>query len=1039
MIWNLAIRRPVLTIVAFAVIGIFGVWGYRKMPLRENPDVEFPVVSVNVVLPGGEPEVIETEIVDPLEEEINTVEGLKKLTSTARAQVATITAEFELYRDVKVATQDVRDRVDRARRELPDGIEAPIVRQLDPDARPVLWIALQGDERWDPVSLSQYADETLKERLENLRGVGRVVVGGKRRYAVRIRLDPHRLASHHLEVEDVVRAVQANNVDIPAGRVESRNREFLVKVHGQLSRPEQINRIIVTQREGDDIRVGDLGEAYAGVENDRQSASFLGEQAVGLGIVKRSEANTVALARAVRGRMEQLAPDLPPGLEYTIATDDSEYVEASIRDLLFTIFLATALVVLVVLVFLRSGWGTLITSLSIPASLLAGMFMMNLLGFSLNTLTMLGLILAIGIVVDDAVVVLESAKRSVDAGRQPRPAARVGTTMVAFPAIANSVALGAVFLPVAFTAGLIGRFFFEFSLTVALTVFASTFTALTLTPMLCSRLLKPNRDQGRIARRLDRRIQQLRGAYGRVLQGAMAHPILTLSIAAGAMAGSLLLASDLSTEFLPDVDRSQFMISFEMPEGSTLRATQTQAREIQNVLEKRRDVQHYFTVLGLSRGAGPGRVNYGVTFVRLRPRDQRRLHQSRVAQQLRRELEEIPMGRAQVVESGGSAISQGAEVQLVLQHPSRDQLARRQKKVMAWMRDQDLFTGVNSDLKLNKPKLHVRPRRDQASEKSVTVADLNRVLQYILGEPDISDVQRGTERYEVIPEIVLKGRMVPEMLRSLYVRTQSGQLVSVSDLVSTSEGVGPSAIHHFNASPSATISASTPPGVSLGQAVGKLEQQLQQQLPHRFDYTFAGRSRDFQESFRNLLLTIALAVLFIYLVLSAQFESFLQPLLILIAMPLAGVGAFTALWLLDMPLGIVSFIGLIMLAGMATKNAILMVDYSNVLHARGLSRREAARKAADVRFRPVIMTTLSTVLGIAPIALGFGSGGEARAPMGVAVAFGLMATTLLTLVFLPVLYALVNEAVDKIRTRLSSGQPAENQAAPEDTSKKGRA
>ncbi|MFP4138951.1 MAG: efflux RND transporter permease subunit [Phycisphaerae bacterium] len=1022
MIWNFTIRRPVLTIVVFIAMAVFGLWAWTAMPLRENPDIEFPVVSVNVVFPGAEPEVIETEIIDPLEEEINTAEGLKRLESTARAQVGTITAEFELWRDVDIATQDVRDRVNRALRELPDGIERPIVRQIDPDAQPVMWIALTGDRRWDAVSLSTYADETLREHLQNIRGVGRVVIGGERRYAVRVRLDPEKLKARNLEVKDVIAAIRANNVDLPAGRIESEQREFLVKMHGQFSSPEPINRIIVAVRRGGAIRIEDVGEAYAGVENDRQSANFVGRTAIGLGIVKRSGANTVALASAVRERMSELAGDFPPGLEYTIATDNSEYIEASIRDLVVTIFLATGLVVIVVLFFLRSGWGTLITSLSIPVSLLAGVAVMSWLGFSLNTLTMLGLILAIGIVVDDAVVILESAKRKLDAGSEARPAARVGTTEVAFPAIANTMALAAVFIPVAFTAGIIGRFFYEFSLTVAVTVFASTLTALTLTPMLCSRLLKRTEREGRLATTARKSVDRLGDAYGWLVGKAFAHPAISILAALAVFAATGYLATRLSTEFLPTVDRSQFLVSYEMPEGATLRATQEQSDRIGKVLRGRDDVQHYFSAIGLSRGEGPGRVNNGIAFVRLVPRDQRELHQSEVAQQLREQLKKIPLGRAYVIEFGQVGLGAGAEVQFALQHPDLDELARRQESLMGWMRRQPLFTGVNSDLKMNNPEVNIRPRRDKANDAGITVRDINETFQLLLGEPDISEIEREAERYEVIPEIVFKGDMVPEMIQSIYLRNADGNMVSAGDLLRSEVGVGPSAIHHYNRIRSATISASTPPGSSLGDAVNALQTRLDQQLPRRFDYVFAGRTQDFRESFRNLLVTIAMAVVFIYLVLAGQFESFLQPLIILLALPLAWSGAFAALWIFNMPLGIVSFIGLIMLTGMATKNAILLIDYTNVLVARGRSLREAAREASAVRFRPVVMTTVSTVLGLLPIALGFGSGGEARAPMGVAVAFGLTVTTILTLVFLPVVYVLVGEGVSKLSSRLGSPQ-----------------
>jgi multidrug efflux pump subunit AcrB len=476
-------------------------------------------------------------------------------------------------------------------------------------------------------------------------------------------------------------------------------------------------------------------------------------------------------------------------------------------------------------------------------------------------------------------------------------------------------------------------------------------------------------------------------------------------------------ATRLSTEFLPTVDRSQFLISYEMPEGATLRATQQQADRIGEVLRNRDDVKHYFSAIGLSRGEGPGRVNNGIAFVRLTPREQRTLHQSEIAQQVRRQLKQIPFGRAYVIEPGQAGLGAGAEVQVVLQHPELEQLADRQDELMGWMRSRDTFTGVNSNLKMNNPEVDLWPRRARANLAGVTVRDINETFQVLLGEPDVSEIERQAERYEVIPEIILKGEMVPEMIETLYVRNADGNVVSVGDLLRAETGVGPSAIHRFNRTRSATISASTPPDVSLGAAVTSLRNRLNEQLPRRFDYTFTGRTQDFQESFRNLLIAIAMAVLFIYLVLAAQFESFLQPLIILIALPLAWSGAFAALWVFEMPLGIVAFIGLIMLTGMATKNAILLIDYSNVLVARGKSLREAAREASAVRFRPVVMTTVSTVLGLTPIALGFGSGGEARAPMGVAVAFGLLVTTVLTLVFLPVVYVLVGEGVARLTGR----------------------
>jgi len=1016
MIWNFCIKRPVLTVVAFLILAIFGILGYSRMPVRENPDVEFPVVSVNVVLPGAEPQVMETEVIEPLEEEINTIEGLKQLSSTAREQVATIVAEFELWRDIDIAAQDIRDRIDRAERELPSGIEKPIVRKLDPDAQAVMWIALVGDDRWDAVRLSEYADENLKERLENLRGVGRVIVGGERRYAVRVRLDADKLAAHSLTVQDVVSSIQQNNVDIPSGRIESERREFLVRTSGQFESAAPINDLIIAFREGSPTRIRDVGLAVDGVENDRQLARFKGATAVGLGIVKQSEANTVALAGMVKRRMAAFSETFPPGLTYTVASDDSEYIQDSINDLLFTVFLTTALVVLVVLTFLRNLYSTIITSLAVPASLLGGLALMYLLGFSINNLTMLALILSIGIVIDDAIVVVENSYRHMEQGAETKPAARVGTTEVAFPAVANTLSLGAVFIPVAFTAGLIGRFFFEFGLTVAATVFCSTLTALTLTAMLCSRLMKPSKAEAFAVRWPEAVFNSIGRLYAAILNKAMGHRIIALGTATAIFFLGVFFFTRLKTEFAPRVDRSQFIISFELPEGATLSQTDAFARRIESVLSETDEVKHFFLAIGLATAGGPGKVNQGIVFVRLLDRRQRRLHQSEVVDKLRARLQQYPQGRAYVIESSPAAVQAEAPLQVVLQHPDLDQLASRSESILEWMRGQRYFTGANSDLKMNKPQVRVLINRQKASEADISVAQISNTLRFMLGEPDISEVERNSERYEVITEVSRKGKMVPSDIERFYLRSPRGQLVSMANVATLVEDIGPSEIHHFNRMRSVTISSSLPGKVTLGEALSRLEAHLSANIPGEFQYELAGQTKDFRESFYNLTIVLLLAVIFIYLVLAAQFESFLQPLIILLSLPLALVGAFAALWAFRMPFGIVAFIGLIMLMGMATKNAILLVDYSNVLCRRGHQVREAAARAAGIRFRPVLMTTISTVFGVTPIALGYGAGGEARAPMGVAVVFGLLATTLLTLIVIPVFYTLVTR----------TGRPSQN-------------
>jgi multidrug efflux pump len=1008
MIWNFCIRRPVMTIVIFLVLGIFGGYGYRQMPVQENPDVDFPIVSVNVVLPGAAPGIIESEILEPLESEINTIEGLRQLTSTAREQVGTIIAEFELWRDIDVAAQDVRDAVERARRLLPPDVESPIVRKLELGAQAIMWIALTGDERWDDVRLTEYAENVVKQRIETLRGVGQIQVGGRRKYAVRVRLDPDRLAAHHLMVQDVVQTIQANNVDIPSGRVEGARREFLIQTRGQFEDARPFNDLIIAYRNGSPVRLGDIGEAVDDVEDDRQLARFSGSPAVGLGVVKQADANTVELAHLLRARMAGISEDFPPGLQYMIATDTSVFVQENITDLISTIFIATLLVMLVVLGFLRSGRGTIITIVAIPTSLLIGLAIINVLGFSINVLTMLALILVIGIVIDDAIVVLERCYLHMEEGAEAQPAARVGTTEVAFPAVANSVALGAVFIPVAFTGGLIGRFFMEFGLTVAVTVFASTFVALTLTPMLCSRLLRVPEGHGRMFQWTERMFNSLESAYRWQLAAAFGHRWLTVLAGVIAFAIGLAALVNLSQEFAPMEDRSSFLVIFETPQGATLSETNILARKVEAILAETPEVQHQFLAIGLGMG-GPGRPNSGLAFVSLIPRQERERHQVQVMQDLRQRLNALPQGRAFVTELTPGGLG-GSPVEVVLKHTSMDELARQQEAVMQWMQDQpEWYVGVRTNLELNNPQVDVRINRDKASELGISVADISNTMRFLFGTPTVSTIERAAERYDVVMDVTRRGELAPDVLRELYVRGGNGALVALDNVIEIAETIGPSQINRHNRMRSATISSQIPPDVALGDSVDRLEAYLQAELPSGFDYEMAGMSQIFAESFYYLTITIMFAIVFIYLVLAAQFESFIYPLIIMVALPLATVGAFGALWLVGLSFNVYAFIGLIMLMGLVTKNAILLIDYTNVLVARGSVPLRAAQDAARVRFRPVLMTAVSTMLGMMPIALGFGAGGASRMPLGISVAAGLFTSTFLTLLVVPVVYTMFDQ------------------------------
>ncbi|MCF8094613.1 MAG: efflux RND transporter permease subunit [Desulfobacteraceae bacterium] len=1014
MIWNFCIRRPVLTTVLFLVIFIFGMYGYNQMSIREYPDVEFPIVNVSAVLPGASPDVIETEVVEPLEEELNTIEGIKEITSTSREQVGTVTVEFELYRDIDLAAQDVRDRVTQARPNMADDIEEPVIRKVDPDAQSVLFISLMGNERWDPVRITEYADTVVKNRLERLAGVGQIFLGGERKYAVRIKLDPASMAAHNLTAQEVISKLQAQNVDIPSGRIESREREFLIKTEGRFSSAEQFNDIIITYHNGAPVRLADVGQAVDGMENDRSVARYNLKKSIGVGVVKQSDANLIDVVERVKDEMEDLSREFPRGLEYDIASDNSTFVSESINDLISTIFIAIGLVALVILFFLGTLRGTLIAVIAMPTSLLAGMAAIYYIGFSINMLSLLALILVVGLVVDDAIVVLESCYRHMEYGAGAKPAARTGTTEIAFAAIANSLALLSVFIPVAFMPGMIGRFFFEFGITVSATVLASTFTALTLTPMLCSRYLRAPAASDKkplLYRITDTFFKGLEKVYHPLLNAALRQRAITVLIAVLALTAGIFFLTRLETEFAPSMDRSQFQISFETVEGATVSNTERYGDQIENILAGIKEVRSFFMAIGLSR-QGPGKANEGMLFVRLTHYTKRERSQQDIMAEVRQKAEKLTGVRVYVIEGGGPGGAQ-APLQVVLNHPNLNKLADAQKQVMQWMRGQPEFAGVRSDMKLDKPEVQVSVDRQKAGEMGITVSEIANTLRLLFGDPEITEIEREGERYEVIPQIISQDN-VPEKINSLYVRNNAGEMVNLANLINIKEATGPSEIHHFNRGRSATISSQLPAGVPLGRALSKVNNYIDNEVPAEFRSSITGQSRDFRESFYYLTMALVFAVIFIFLVMSGQFESFLHPLTILMSLPLAGVGAFGALLAANMTMNIFSFIGIIMLMGLVTKNAILMVDYANVLVARGNAVMEAARQAAQVRFRPVLMTAISTILGMAPIAMGYGAGGEARAPMGVAVSVGMFAATLLTLLVIPVVYTLFDALQGKI-------------------------
>jgi len=1016
-----SIRRPVLTTVVSASILLVGGLAYRNLAVRELPDIEFPIVSVTTVLPGANPEVVETEVTEVLEEEINTIEGIKNLTSVSGEGTSIITAEFELDRDVDIAFQDVRAKVSRIRGELPDDVNEPVIQKQDPDASPIIWIALQNPEV-GLTDVNEYADNFIKERLQTLEGVGSVIIGGEQRFAVRVRLDPRKMAGYDLSVGEVVRALRTGNVEVPSGRVEGQSREFTIRTEGELPDPEAFNELIVAWRDGAPVRLGDIGIAEPGVENERTQARFNREPTIGLGIVKQSDANTVAVADRVLDELDDIRAGLPPGYTATIAVNDSEFIEDSLAEVQETILIAFILVVLVIFFFLRSGRATIIPAAAIPVSIVgtfAGLYALN---FSINTLTLLALVLSIGIVVDDAIVVLENIYRHLEEGESPWEAARKGTGEIAFAVVAISLTLVIVFLPIGFLRGIVGRLFREFGLGVAAAVAISAFVALTLTPMLSSKFLKePVESKNRLLEAFERGLEWVTEWFRGALQWALGRRLLITGIGAAAFAVAILLMAVLGREFVPPEDRGSFLTIVSAPEGSTLQYTDSYLSEVERIIDETPEVRSFFSAIGLGIG-GPPQVSQGIIFTRLEDERERDVFQ--VTNEIRGKVAGL-VGVDVFVITPSSLSPSGFEkpLQFVIQSRDLDRLAAVSEQMVEQARAIPGLQGVDTDLDLNKPQLSVTIDRAKAASLGVSVADVATALQILYGGQDISTFTRGNERYEVVVQLADAYRITPSGVAEVYVRSAAGGLVQLGNVIDVVEGVGPSQISHFNRRRSATVDANVA-GITLGEGLQRVRALAAGVLPEDFTTDVAGQSQDLEESLASLLLGLIMAIVAVYLVLSAQFESFLHPLTIMLALPLALFGAVATLGLLGMTLNIYSFIGIIMLMGLVTKNSILLVDYANTLRNRGMERYDAVVRSAVVRLRPILMTSFSVMIGVLPIALALGAGAESRRPLGTAVIGGMFFSTALTLFVVPVFYMLFDDALLWTRERIAAVLPS---------------
>jgi len=1023
---DVSVRRPVFAMVVSLLLVILGTASLRGLPVRQYPDIDPPVVSIRTTYRGASAEVIETKITQLIEDRIAGIEGIAKLTSESQDELSSIRVEFRLNRNVDEAANDIRDRVARVADDLPEEAEPPEIAKVDDDVQAVMYLNLTSD-RMDGLEITDYANRYLTDRFSTVPGVARVRISGERQIAMRVWLDREALAARGLTVVDVERALRAENVELPAGRLESDSREFTLRADTGYRTPEDFGLLVVGRgREGQLVRLGEVASVRIGAENERNLARANGTPAVSLAIEQRSNSNTVEVSKGVRAEAARVQADLPEGMSLQINYDRAEFIEASMWGVVKALGFALFLVLVVIQLFLRNFRATLIPAVVVPVSVIATFIVVAALGFTINTLTLLGLVLAIGLVVDDAIVVLENIHRRVARGEPPLLAALDGAREIAFAVIATTLVLVAVFLPLSFIPGDVGRLFGEFGITLAAAVSFSSLVALTLTPMMCSKLLAPHQkhDTSRAAAAdasadqkhdhsmfdVQAAATRLAAAYRNALVRIVAHPARVLAGAAALSGAAVLLWMALPSQYAPTEDRGVFSIILIGPEGATFDYTDRQSRAMERILiEEVEDgpIMRFLTRVP-GRWGSPS-VNTVRAIVLLDPWNERDESAQEIADRLRARLGELPGVRAHIYMPRSLGIRGGEQpVEMVLGGPDYDQLQQWRDIVLDAMREMPALVEPDSNYQERKPQMQVRVDRDRAAALGVSLASVGRTLETMLGSRTVTTfVERGRE-YDVVLQGREEQRSSPDDLANLYVRSETtGRLVPLANLVILEEEAGPSTLWRFDRMRAITINAGLADESDLGRVLEELEAKAQRLLPASARIDWDGESREYMESGTSMLVTFALALVIVFLVLAAQFESFVHPLVILVTVPLALAGALFGLWIYSSSVNVFTQIGAILLIGLAAKNGVLIVEFANQLRDRGHPLGEALVEASAVRLRPILMTSTCTAFGAVPLLLASGAGAESRQPIGIVIVFGVAISALLTLFVVPAMYALL--------------------------------
>ena len=1047
---DLSVNRPVLASVFSLLIVLVGLISFTRLPIREYPDIDAPIVTVTTVYPGANAEVIESELTNVIEEELTSISGIKSLISNSRDQVSSVVVEFELSKNIDTAAQDVREKVSRIASKLPDNANDPQIAKAEADASPIMWILIKSDER-DLLELSEYVDSNIKDYFQTIDGVSKVIFGGEKRKSIQVLLDPQKLAYHGLSVLDLEKAMRDNNLELPGGLIESKNTEFSVKVDATLKTVEAYANLIVKRTPTGVIRLSDVADIKEGAENDRSFVRFNGEKGFGLGVVKQSKANTIQISDEVHKRIKELKTKIPKDISMEVGFDSAKFIKYSIEDLFFTVLFSSILVIIIIFLFLRNLRSTLIPAISIPISIIGVMGGLAVLGFTINLMTLLGLVIAIGIVVDDSIIVLENVYRKIEEGYDPKVAAKEGTKEITLAVMATTLVLIVIFLPVAFLKGLSGRLLSEFAFSLCFATLISAFVALTLAPMLCSKILR--RHNGTVAKRASSRktfIGKILGAIGDFydfIENTYVNSIpfclrhKRLIVILSAISCSLISAAMFTyipKDFIPNEDRGNFLTLIQTRTGTNLDYLDKQMRKAENILNKIPEMDTIISVAAFGRD-GPGKVNQGIMINRLIPWDERSKNVFAIAGPLFDTFRSIPEAFVlPIFPSSGPETGFGSlPIEIVLKSQNIDFLSKLSKKILAEANSLPRLIFSKSDLSFNKPELEVRIDRDKAQKLGVNMREIARSLQILFASDDLTEFNLKGENYKVIARLPKYEKDEIRKLGEVPIKTETGQLIALSNLIEVTPKVGVEEWNHLNRRRSVSIQAAPVPGVPASEGLRDLEKLIfkivaeSPDKPVDFEIDYKGVSREEKESNTALYITFAIALLFAYLFLAGQFESFRSPLVILFTVPLAITGGLLGLGLFQLSplitktaislgapfwiqfvipqfnnisINIYSQIGIVMLIGLASKNGILLVEFIDQQREK-MPVYDAIQAACRLRLRPILMTALATVLGILPIALATGIGSQSRQSLGVVIVAGMLFSTFLTLFIIPCLYA----------------------------------